>query len=200
MSHRGASGAVAPLLRIESCEEPCATRVPKLTSSPVLKTPSKGLVGNSPFWIGPVMNLCLRSSCAATLFHVSRWRTWSRSACAPMLHRCGSHRCGIPVWVATCGVSLFAESAFLWSVNAGCLWSSRLGCALQPGSNPEHERNRDRDRSPVHGLLRVHWTRSILDRRPALRTTYARIHRRPEGQVGTKLAQWRYVQVLDSYK
>ncbi len=79
--------------------------------------------------------------------------------------------------MATCGVSLFAKSAFPWSVNADRLWSSGLVCVLRPVSSPEHECYRDRDRSPLHGLLCVSWTRSILDRRPAVRTTYARIHR-----------------------
>jgi hypothetical protein len=138
---------------------------------------SKGLVANSPFGIGPVMDFCLRSCCATTLFDVSGWRTWSRSARAPMLHRIRSGWDSIPVWVATCGVSLSAQSPLAGFIDASRLWSSRPVFVLRPISSPEHECYRGGNRSLVHGLLCLHWTRSVLDRRPGVRTTYARIHR-----------------------
>jgi hypothetical protein len=171
-----ASSAVAPLLQIESCEDRVRDAFQEYISSNAENT-SKGLVGNSPFWIGPVMDFRLRSCCATTLFNVCRRRTWSRSARAPMLHCCGSRRDSISVRVATCGVSLSAQSPLAGFIDASRLWSRGPVCVLQLVSSPEHECYRDRDRSPVHGLLCLPWTRSILDRRPAVRTTYARIHR-----------------------
>jgi hypothetical protein len=140
------------------------------------KNTPKGLVSNSHFGVGTAMGFCLRSSCATTLFDVSDWRAWGRSARAPMLHRSGSRWDSVPFRMATRGVSLFDGSAFAWSVNAGRLWSSGPSCVLRPVSGPELECYRDRYRSPVHGLLCVPWTRSILDRRLAVRKTYARIH------------------------
>jgi hypothetical protein len=138
---------------------------------------SKGLAGNGPFGIGPVRDFCLRLCCAATLFNVSGWRTWSRSSRAPVLHRSGSRWDGIPFRMATCSVSMFAKPAFPWSVNADRLWSSGLVRDLRPVSNPEHQCHRGWNCALVHGLLCVHWTRRLLDRRPAVRATYARIHR-----------------------
>lgn len=169
--HWGASSAVAPLSkgRVRGAFQEYIVANSKCTS--------KGLVANSSFWIGPVVDFRLSSCCATTLFNVSRWRTWSSAACPPMLHRSGSRWDSIPCRMATCGVSLFVKSAFPWSANANCLWSSALVCILRPVSCSEYQCDRGRDRSPVHGLLRVHWTRSILYRFPAVRTTYARIHR-----------------------
>jgi hypothetical protein len=141
------------------------------------KNTSKGLVANSPFWIGPVVDFGIRSCCATTLFDVSGWCTWSCLSRAPMLHRSGSGWDSVPFRMATCGVSLFAKSAFPWSVNANHLWSSNLVCDVRSVSSPGHECHRDWNRSLVHGLLCVHWTRSILDRRPAVRSTNARVHR-----------------------
>jgi hypothetical protein len=175
-SHLGASGAFAPFSSSRPANSPMRGAFQEYILANTENT-SKGLVGNSPFWIRPVKDFCLRSCCAATLFNVSCWRTRSRSAGAPMLHRSGSRRDCIPLRMATRGVSLFAESALPWSVNANRLWSSGLVCALRPVSSPQHECHRDRDSSPVHGLLCVPWAGSILDRRPAVRTTYARVHR-----------------------
>jgi hypothetical protein len=176
ISHRGVSSAVTPV----SNSRPAKGRVRSTFQEYIVaksKYTSKGLVANSPFWIGPVVDFRLRSCCATTLFDVPGWRTWSCPSRAPMLHRRSSRRDSIPFRMATCGVSLFAKSAFPWSVNANRLWSSNLVGDLRSVSSPEHECYRDWNRSPVHGLLCVPWTRSILDRRPAVRTTYARIHR-----------------------
>jgi hypothetical protein len=174
--HREASSAVAPLCKSSPSKRPARDAFQEYISTNTQNS-SKGLVGNSPVGIGPVVNFRLRSYGATTLFDVSGWHTWSRTARAPMLHRCGSLLDSIPFRMATCGVSLFVKSAFPWSVNADCLWSSGLVCVLRPVSSPSHECYRDRDRPPVHSLLCMHWTRSILDRRPAFRTTNARIHR-----------------------
>ena len=176
ISHRGASSAVAPLSSLRPTKSGVRGAFQEYILTNTQKA-SKGLLGNSPFGIGPVKDFCLRLCCATTLFNVSGWRTWSRSARAPMLHRSGPRGDSLPFRVAACGVSLLAMSAFAWSVNAGRLWRSGLVCVLRPVSSSEHECYRDRDRSPVHGLLCLPWTRSILDRRPAVRTTYARIHR-----------------------
>ena len=176
ISHRWASNVFAPLSNSRSAK----SRVRSASQGYILanaQNTSKGPVGNSPFGIGPAEEFCLRLCCATTLFDVSRWRTRSRTARAPMLHRCGARRDRILFRMATCGISLFTESAFPWSVDADRLWSSGLICVLRPVSSPKHERYRDRDCSPVHGLLCLPWTRSILDRRPAVWTTYARIHR-----------------------
>ena len=176
ISHRWASNVFAPLSNSRSAKSRVRSASQGYIPANAQNT-SKGPVGNSPFGIGPAEEFCLRLCCATTLFDVSRWRTRSRTARAPMLHRCGSRRDRILFRMATCGISLFAESAFPWSVDADRLWSSGLICVLRPVSSPKHERYRDRDCSPVHGLLCLPWTRSILDRRPAVWTTYARIHR-----------------------
>jgi hypothetical protein len=138
---------------------------------------SKGLVGNSLFWILPVVDFGLRSCCATTLFDVSGWRAWSCLSRAPMLHRISSRWDSIPFRMATCGVSLFARSAFLWSVDANRLWSSNRLCDLRSVSSQKHKCYRGWNRSLVHGLLCVHWTRSVLDRRPAFWPAYAPILR-----------------------
>jgi hypothetical protein len=62
-----------------------------------------------------------------------------------------------------------------WSANADRLWSGGLVYVPRLVSSPEHECYRDRDRPPVYGLLCVPWTRNILDRRLAPRTTHARL-------------------------
>jgi hypothetical protein len=175
ISHRGASGAVTPLFS----SRPAKGRVRGAFQEYIVANSeytSKGLVANSPFWIGPPVDFRLRSCCATTLFDVSGWRTWSCSTGAPLLHRSSSRSDSIPCRMATYGVSLFAKSPFLWSVDANRLWSSNLVCDLRPVSSPEHECYRGWNHSLVHRLLRVHWTRSVFHRRPAVRTPYARIH------------------------
>jgi hypothetical protein len=175
ISHRGASSAVTPL----SSSRPAKGRVRSAFQEYIVansKYTSKGLVANGHFWIGPVVDFRLPSCCATTLFDVSGWRTWSCPSRAPILHRSSSRWDSIPFRMATCGVSLFAKSAFPWSVNANRLWSGNLVCNLRSVSSPEHGCYRDWNRSLVHGLLCVHWTRSILDRRMAVRKTYARVH------------------------